>query len=347
MQSAPIPADEHLRQRALDDQELLDTPAELYLDTLVRLTRELFQVETVLISLVDHDRQWLKAHTGLEGEPAPRATSFCGHAVAARQPLVVENALSDPRFADNPIVTGPPFVRFYAGQPIFTGDNQPIGTLCLIHPEPRPFSDNECQRLHDLGILVEGYLHMRSLGQQAHRLHQAVSREQRKAMIDNLTQLWNRGALEHFFPREASAARQAGLRLGAIYIDLDHFKQVNDQFGHAGGDQVLWQSARRMGTALRPNDLLVRQGGEEFVALVMVHDAGELSQIAERIRCAIGDEPMNISEHRYPMTASLGTALAHPDENQAMLLERADRALYLAKEQGRNRTVHAHEPSED
>lgn len=340
MQPAPMPVDEPLRQRALDDLELLDTPAEPYLDTLVRLTRELFGVDSVRISLVDRDRQWFKARIGTDSDETPRDTSFCGHAVAARQPLVVENALDDPRFSDNPVVTGPPFVRFYAGQPIYSRDNQPIGTLCLIHPEPRRLGQEERLRLRDLGILVEGYLHMRSLGQQARKLRQAVDREQRKALIDPLTQLWNRAALGQFFTREASAAHDAGLRLGAIYIDLDHFKQVNDRFGHAGGDQVLWQSARRMGAALRPDDLLVRLGGEEFVALVAVHDAQELGQIAERVRRTIGDEPMSIGERLHPVSTSLGTALALPGEDQASLLERADGALYLAKAQGRNRSVH-------
>ncbi|MDX5373986.1 MAG: sensor domain-containing diguanylate cyclase [Pseudomonadaceae bacterium] len=341
MQPAPLPADEDLRQLALDDLELLDTPAELYLDTLVRLTREVFQVQTVLVSLVDRDRQWFKARIGLDLAETSRDVSFCAHAVAARSPLVVENALNDPRFADNPVVTGPPFLRFYAGQPLYSRGGQPIGTLCLIHPEPRGFSQAERLRLHDLSILVEGYLHLRSLGQQAQRLRRAVDREQRRALIDPLTQLWNRAALQQFFDREMASAQQAGLRLGAIYIDLDHFKQVNDQFGHAGGDQVLQQSARRMAAALRPDDLLLRLGGEEFVALVAVHDAGELGLIAERVRRAIADQPMSIDERLHPMTTSLGTALARAGEPQAELLERADRALYQAKQQGRNRTLHA------
>lgn len=341
MLPAPCPADETLRQKALDDLELLDTPAELYLDTLVRLTRDLYKVESVLISLVDHDRQWFKARIGLDGDTAPRDTSFCGHAVAARQSLVVENALADPRFADNPVVTGPPFVRFYAGQPIYTRDNQPIGTLCLLNPEPRPFSQEERQRLHDLGILVEGYLHMRSMGLQAHTLRQAVSRERRKALIDPLTQLWNRAGFNEFYPRELASATGAGLKLAAIYCDLDHFKQVNDKFGHGGGDQVLWESARRMSAALRPDDLLVRLGGEEFVALVSVHDASELQSIAERVRQAIAATPMSIGTLSHTVTSSIGTAIAAPGEDQTSLLERADSALYLAKHQGRNRTVHA------
>ena len=196
MLPAPCPTDEAIRQQALDDLELLDTPAELYLDTLVRLTRELFQVETVLISLIDRDRQWFKARIGLDVAETPRDISFCGHAVAARSPLVVEDTHQDPRFSDNPLVTGAPFIRFYAGQPLYSPSEQPIGTLCLLHPQPRSLDTNERLRLRDLATLVEGYLHLRTISQHAHRLRQAVSREQRKALIDPLTQLWNRAGLK-------------------------------------------------------------------------------------------------------------------------------------------------------
>lgn len=341
MLPAPCPVDESQRQQALDNLDVLDTPAEIHLDTLVRLTRELFEVESVLISLVDHDRQWFKARIGLDAAETPRDISFCGHAVAARNPLIVEDALKDPRFADNPLVIGAPFIRFYAGQPLYSSDNQPIGTLCMLHAEPRKLSQLERFRLRDLATLAEGYLQLRSVSQQAHKLRQAVNREQRKALIDPLTQLWNRTALNQFFPRELTTAQSAGLTLGLIYGDLDHFKLINDQFGHAGGDQVLWESSRRMSAALRPDDLLVRLGGEEFVALVSVHDAKELGHIAERMRKAIGDAPMEVAKQTKLMTISLGTALLLAGESQSELLDRADRALYLAKNQGRNRTVHA------
>lgn len=340
MLSPPCPVDESSRQNALDELDLLDTPAEHYLDTLVRLTRELFQVETVLISLIDHDRQWFKARIGLDAAETGRDVSFCGHAVAARSPLEVEDATQDSRFADNPLVTGAPFIRFYAGQPLYSRGGQPIGTLCILDPQPRTLNQQERFHLRDLGILVEGYLQLRSMSQQTQRLRQAVDREQRKALIDPLTQLWNRAALNQFFSRELSSARDNGLRLGAIYSDLDHFKQVNDQFGHAGGDQVLWESARRMSAALRPDDLLVRLGGEEFVALAAVHDAEELRHIAERMRLTISGEPMTVGKQAHRVSISIGTALAEPGESQASLLERADQALYSAKQSGRDRCVH-------
>ncbi|WP_394559643.1 diguanylate cyclase domain-containing protein [Aquipseudomonas alcaligenes] len=340
MLPAPCPIDEPQRQRALDSLELLDTPAELYLDTLVRLTRELFEVETVLISLVDRDRQWFKARIGLDVAETPRDISFCGHAVAARSPLIVEDAQQDPRFSDNPVVTGPPFIRFYAGQPLFHSD-QPIGTLCLLHPEPRGLSQQERLRLRDLGTLVEGYLQLRSMSRETHKLREAVDREQRKALIDPLTQLWNRAALLQFFAREQNSARDAGLKLGVIYAELDHFDTVKDRSGSAGADQALWECSRRLSAALRPDDLLVRLGGEEFVAVLAVHDAGELGHVTERMRKTIADTPVTTAGQPLALSLSLGSALLLPGENQAQVLERASRALYRAKQLGNNRAVHS------
>lgn len=340
MLSAPHPHDEQQRQNALDELDLLDTPAEHYLDTLVRLTREMFQVHSVLISLIDRNRQWFKARIGLDIDQTERDISFCGHAVAARSMLVIEDAQLDPRFADNPVVTGPPYIRFYAGQPLHSSNGQPIGTLCMLHPIPRTLSHTERLRLRDLGTLAEGYMQLRSVSQRAQKLRGDVDREQRRALLDPLTQLWNRAGLNQFYPREQASAARSGQRLGVIFCDLDHFKQVNDRHGHAGGDQVLWQSARRMAAALRPDDLLVRLGGEEFVAVVTVNDAHELHLIAERIRQEIAATPMDLGESRHALTASLGTALLEPGESQNGVLERADRALYQAKQQGRNRVIH-------
>ena len=340
MLAAPLPPDEQERQSALDELDLLDTPAEHYLDTLVRLTREMFQVHSVLISLIDRNRQWFKARIGLDIEQTERDISFCGHAVAARSMLVIEDAHLDARFADNPVVTGAPFIRFYAGQPLYSSNGQPIGTLCMLHPIPRKMSHTERLHLRDLGTLAEGYMQLRSVSQRAQKLRGDVDREQRRALLDPLTQLWNRAGLNQFYPREQANAARNGLRLGVIFCDLDHFKRVNDLHGHGGGDQVLWQSARRMAAALRPDDLLVRLGGEEFVAVVTVKDASELQLIAERIRQEIASKPMELGDTQHPLTASFGTALVEPGEPQSGALERADRALYQAKQQGRNRVIH-------
>lgn len=113
-----------------------------------------FGVPIALVSLVDLDRQWFKSRSGLAATETPRSISFCTHAVQARELLVVEDAALDPRFAHNPLVTGEPRIRFYAGQPVYS-DGQAIGTLCLIDRVPRTFDAAQRQVLKDLAELVE------------------------------------------------------------------------------------------------------------------------------------------------------------------------------------------------
>lgn len=334
----PLPANETERQQALDRLELLDTPADPYLDTLTRLAYDLFQVNMALITLVDRDRQWFKSRQGLDVAETPRSLSYCSHAVLRDEPLIVEDSLLDPRFADTELQRNTPDVRFYAGWPLHDANGLPLGTLCLAGSQARQLNEREKSRLRDLAFLAERYLQLQNSAQQADDLRDALSREQRKGMLDSLTQLWNRAGLLHFLPLEQAAAECAQRRLGLIYCDLDHFKQVNDRHGHEGGDRVLWESARRMSAAVRPQDVVTRNGGEEFVILTQVHDEQELLQIAERIRLAIASQPMQLEQAEVQQTVSLGCTLLTSGENAMDALKRADQALYRAKHSGRNRS---------
>lgn len=340
MPACPIPADETLRQSTLEEMDLLDTPAEHYLDTLVKLTQKLAQVDTVLISLIDQDRQWFKARIGLDASETPRNVSFCGYAILGEGTLLVPDATHDPRFVDNPLVLNAPYIRFYAGHPLRAGNGKAIGTLCMFDPHPRVLSEAQRTNFKDLATLAEGYLQLRSLIQNNRDLRLKMDREQRKAMLDPLTQLWNRGGLIAFQDQERRLAEQSSLRLGAIYADLDHFKSINDNYGHASGDQVLCECARRLRAALRPDDLVVRQGGEEFVALIRVKDSEELERIAERVRQMIGSEPMQLSAGPLRVSLSIGCTLLTDDEQIDQALERADTGLYTAKQSGRNRVIY-------
>ena len=342
MLSPEMPCDEVLRQQILDDNELLDTPADPYLDTLVRVVREVFAVKTVLVSLIDHDRQWFKSRIGLEADQTPRTISFCGHAILGTQPLIVEDTYNDLRFHDNPVVINNPQIRFYAGQPLFSEEGQPLGTLCLIDPAPRQLSDKQLRLFIDMAVLVEGYLKLRHISAQTEQLRAALSREQRKTMLDPLTQLWNRAGLDHFLPRHQQQADELGLQLGVLFCDLDYFKKINDSHGHAAGDKVLWETARLISAAVRPQDVVTRSGGEEFVVVLQVHDQHELLQVAERIRTAMSNKPLDIDDLHINMTISIGAALRGAGEPPSSTMKRADRALYQAKGNGRNRVEFAH-----
>jgi phosphoribosyl 1,2-cyclic phosphodiesterase len=152
---APIPPDEEQRLGALHALGLLDTPAEERFDRLTRVTAALFDVPIALVSLVDANRQWFKSCVGTDITESSREASFCAYAVAERDMLIIPDALRDNRFADNPVVSGPPYVRFYAGAPIFTQDGHCAGTLCVIDGRPRDFTQDDRDRLRDLAALVQ------------------------------------------------------------------------------------------------------------------------------------------------------------------------------------------------
>ena len=137
---APIPTDEAQRLDALRQLLVLDTPPEERFDRITRFAASEFDMPVALVSLIDANRQWFKARVGLEACETTRDISFCGHAIEGSAVMVVEDAREDPRFADNPLVTGDPFIRFYAGAPLVLPGGLSVGTLCVIDTEPRSFS---------------------------------------------------------------------------------------------------------------------------------------------------------------------------------------------------------------
>ncbi len=154
MVPAPLPHNEKQRLRALSDLLILDTPPEERFDRISAFAAQEFGVPMALVSLVDRDRQWFKSNFGLEARETPRDVSFCGHAVTLSAPLVVPDALADPRFADNPLVTGHPFVRFYAGAGLRLPYGQVVGTLCVMDRRPRDFDRLDLAVLCGLRDLV-------------------------------------------------------------------------------------------------------------------------------------------------------------------------------------------------
>ena len=157
---APLPPDEEQRLATLHNLRILDTPKEQRFDRLTRLAAGILGVPIALVSLVDRERQWFKSTHGVEVRQTPRETSFCAHAVAARELLVVADALEDPRFADNPDVSGRTRVRFYAGCPLFVGQSC-VGTLCVLDIRPRRLSEAQFALLKDVAVLVERELQQR------------------------------------------------------------------------------------------------------------------------------------------------------------------------------------------
>ena len=195
-----FPSDEADRIAILRGLNILDTPPEERFDRLTRLTQRLLNVPITLISLIDTNRQWFKSCRGLDASETSRSISFCGHAILDDQLFVIPDAILDPRFADNPLVTGAPNIRFYAGQPLKASNGSRMGTLCVIDSKPHHLTQSERDSLRDLALLVEDELNSQDHLAATHALLNSENRL--SAILDNVLDgiitINERGTVESF-----------------------------------------------------------------------------------------------------------------------------------------------------
>ncbi len=316
----PGAAHEQERLAALDNYDVLDTAPEEAFDRVTRLVRSIFGVSMSTVTLIDGHRQWFKSQQGMPGTETPRGSSICNAAIQFARPLVIPDTHLDPRFADNPCVTGSPFIRFYAGVQLRSPEGHAVGTLCAMHDQPRTFSSDQLAILADLAKTVTSELELRTL-----------------ATRDALTGALSRRALREEFSRAISLARRHKFELACIFLDLDHFKAVNDTHGHGAGDMVLRACVEACRGELRTTDTIGRFGGEEFVILLPHTGAKAALAVAEKIRLALARCRVETETGSVRFTASFGVAALDGSEIDVdQMLKRADTALYAAKDSGRN-----------
>ena len=157
----PIPEDEQKRLALLKACKIIYTPAEQAFDDVARLAAEICGTEIALITLVDSDYQWFKARVGVEQTGTPRDLSFCGHCINHKHPLVVDDTHRDPRFADNPLVTGDPHIRFYTGVPLLVDEGSSIGALSVADRRPRNLTPRQIESLELLAKQIARELRLR------------------------------------------------------------------------------------------------------------------------------------------------------------------------------------------
>ncbi len=322
---------------ALRATDLLFTPSEERFDRITRLASRLLGTPIALVSLVADKCQWFKSAQGLDATETPREVSFCGHAILGEKTFVVENATRDPRFADNPLVTSDPNIRFYAGHPLHASDGSRVGTLCVIDRNPRKFTPEQLEVLRDLAALVETELQRGQLSETQSDLLRERDELKRRASIDGLTRLWNRSAIMELLGAELARSRR-GAPMCVAMIDADHFKNINDNHGHQTGDAVLVELAARIRRAAREFDVIGRYGGEEFMAVLSNCNLEAAKTVCERIIGFVANE--HFATPAGPLTSTVSIGLAAYDaehDSPERIVGAADAALYRAKNKGRNR----------
>ncbi|MAY60823.1 MAG: bifunctional diguanylate cyclase/phosphodiesterase [Rhizobiales bacterium] len=448
----PTPESEENRLEVLAEYRLMDTPPESDFDRIAQLATRMFDVPVALVSLIASDRQFFKARVGLDICETSRDISFCTHAIMQDEILFVPDASKDSRFYKNPLVLGPPNIRFYAGMPLMAPSGEKLGTLCLIDSKPRnAFNDAERRNLRDLAALVMDRMEIRRL-EQIRGISQArfenitatspdaiicfdsqgevtfwngaadklfgygaeqivgqpvemvIPRSWRHDFQTELENLQNGKSFEladrtielsgmrkdgSIFPAEFSLSTwQEGTAFGVgaivrdvterrlneerlfrlastdiltglpnrgawqdcldstlaadvpaavLIVDLDGFKEVNDKFGHASGDDALKMIADRLKVACSSAFMVARLGGDEFVVLLPESDEEAVLAAASDIVSAISDS-YEFNGRTLEIGACVGIAMAPVDGTDAEgLLKSADLALYKAKAEGRNR----------
>lgn len=315
MKAPEIPDNESARLRSLRASGLVGSAPSERFDRITRLARHLFGTKYALLSLVDATNLWLQSCAGWErGNPA-RETSFCGHAILGFSPMVVEDALKDERFFDNPMVLGPPNLRFYAGCPVRSPDGYAIGSLCLADDRPHTLTTTQITILQDLAAIVEDEFAV---------LNHSIR--------DELTGLSNRRGFNMLGNYALLSGKRRGEPLSLGYIDLDYFKEINDTWGHSAGDSALVAMAQLMKQSFRDADVISRQGGDEFSVLFIDSDADGAGLAMQALHDKV-DEYNCSTGNPWRLQFSWGVEEFNPGRHETLeaLINAADSSMYRMK----------------
>jgi diguanylate cyclase len=332
IQGAPIPRDDEQRLQALLDLDVLDTEPEPAFERLVRLAAQLTRAPIACLNLVDRDRVWTKAAIGIASVPVARTHAFCAHAILGSGVMEVEDTAGDERFTRHPWVAGLPFVRSYAAAPLVVGRHHAVGTLCVLDTVPRPvLAGDERQALLDLAAATSETLAAR---RERKELAGARREIERLTTHDGLTGVLNRRGLTDRLSAALALARRSGATVTVTLLDLDGFRDVNERFGHALGDEALRVVAHRLREAVREHDLVARTGGDEFAVVLQATEEAAAVVVAARLLADLARVHL-VAGLRLELRASAGVATFPRDaEDLTGLLWAADVALARARAAG-------------
>ncbi len=328
MKDAEPTADEIDRLEALESLKLAYSPAEARFDMITRLARDVFDVPIALVSLVTRDRQWFKSAQGLAAAETPRDVSFCGHAIQGDEALIVEDATAHEWFADNPLVTGEPNVRFYAGQPL-NYQGRRIGTLCLIDRVPRHLQAKQLEKLKVLAKGVEEELTRSVLSNAQRDVLDALDEVERGRLIDPTTRLWNREGIERVLIAEFGHAARENRSPVLLLVSLGGLDELAGKSGSAVVEDAVAEYAQRLRAAADPADALARYARETLVVIYDHADEAASRAKAERIVAALADGPVQVGPDviELPVRGSSMIAYSPARLAAADLLLHAGKAL--------------------
>ena len=247
-QISPIPDNEAERVAALQSAMCAYVPREDRFDRITRMAQRLLHVPIVLISIIEDDVQWFRSAQGLTVPETTRDISFCGHAIMSSDVFQVRDARADPRFAGNPLVVGPPYIRAYCGWPLEIALGLRVGTLCVLDTMPRTFSQEDLEGLADMAHMVESELRINALTDNQKALMTQSSRDQRKKLLDPMTGCWSEAGFIELLGRtlkDVVAGKAYAALCGIRIVNHDDFNVTEEQGGKTVKAMLIAQFIRQ------------------------------------------------------------------------------------------------------
>lgn len=317
-----IPAisdNEETRIASLRALNILDTPCEERFDRITRFASQLFDVPIALLSLVERETLCFKSSIGPNICDTSRAVSLCGHAILGSGIMIVPDARIDARFEDNPLVLGDPYIRFYAGCPLFAKDGSAIGTLCLIDQRPRILSAIDLDVFHDLALLAE------------REILQAEPN-----ILDEKSNTCNRKGFLLLAEKGLNLCARRDIPASLVFIELESVNDAGVDLGGEESDRILLQFSESLKIDLEHSALVARIGVDQFVVLLIGVSTVGAELAVTKFKAAI--ESLHIREnwqHRLPFNYGVAEFKASKHSTVDKLVTDADIAMYDNKKQKR------------
>jgi diguanylate cyclase (GGDEF)-like protein len=342
------------RLQVLESYAILDTKKEAIFDEVAQMAASLCDTPIALVSFVDGSRQWFKARVGIELEETPRDIAFCAHAIEVREPFVVNNAATDPRFDSNPLVIAEEGIRFYAGAPLITAEGHALGTLCVIDRVPRELSADRLEGLKLLSQRLMAHLELRKKYAELMRENQkkiaalesshaqldVLVRSQR-AQIEQLAQynshsgLPNRELFLERLEQHLDSALLAQTRVTVLVVDIQRFALVSESMGQSLLDSLLRQVGQRLAKVVGSAGALAHVDSDRFAALTMQFaTCDEAASHFQDVVLPNLSAPYRIDDEEFRIAFRCGISISPLDGIAGeRLLKQAKAALARAREQ--------------
>ncbi len=313
MLQAPIPSNDEARLQELRSYGVLNSPDEPAFDDIGALVRDIAGTPIGIISLVDENRQWFKSCIGLDAKETPRNISFCGHTILQRTPLIINDALEDPRFCDNPLVLQEPHIRFYAGFPLISSNGLALGSLCAVDQQPRHLSDAQIQAMERLARLC---VRQMELKRQSRLLEQANQPPPAQAAQPGLHPLLtSKEQLISMVELMLTQANQACF--GLLRLEFKELRRIANALGESSAGALREAQLERLEAVLPNNASCCELNDQEWLLLTPFTATEEqlcaqAAAIAQQLQ-----EPIGVGQQLLSSQVAVGAALVQGNYNNA------------------------------